>query len=129
MIDDTDFSSADSENFVALVQCRHPSNDDQNEFAGHGSGIIDVPTGLLKKDHTELDDIQYPESNAAHDFEMLKQSLENQWTQDSQASETARSENTKFAEALAAEKADLAEVEKRLASLKASQAVSKSICS
>ena len=95
-----------------VAECRH----DENQFAGHGAGIIDVPTDLLKKAQTELDDIHYSESNSAHDFAMLKQSLQDQWTQDSQA----RSEK---------HRADLAEADKRLTLLKASQADSKSTCS
>ena len=69
----------------------------------------------MKKAQTELDDVHYSESNATHDFAKLKQSIENQWTQDSLAVEQVKSENTHVAADLAAEKADLVEAEKRLA--------------
>ena len=55
----------------------------------------------------------------------FKQSVEDQLEQNNKALEKAETENTEFAAALAAEKAYLAEAEKCLASLVASQAASK----
>ena len=34
---------------MALAHSRQSSNDDEKEFAGHGSHIIDVLTELLKR--------------------------------------------------------------------------------
>ena len=55
MIDAANFSSDDREKLVALVQSRQSSNNDENEFPGHGSDMIDVLTDLQKKGQTELD--------------------------------------------------------------------------
>ena len=71
-------------------------------------------TGLLESAQTELDNNHL----SAHDFVMLKWSLEDQRSEDNKALEKAKSENTEFTAATAAEKADLAEAEKRLASLR-----------
>ena len=57
---------------------------------------------------------------------MLKQSLEDQLAQDNKALEKANTDNAEFASSLEAEKADLAEAQKSLASLEAAQAAAKS---
>ena len=72
VIDAADFLSADWEKLVALVQSRQSSNNDENEFQGHDLSIIDVFTGLLERAQTELDNNHLSESDAAHDFAMLK---------------------------------------------------------
>ena len=47
----------------------------------HSSSDVDVLSGLLDKAQTELDDTRHAESNAAHNFSMLQQSLEDQFAQ------------------------------------------------
>ena len=88
------------------------------------------PAFLQKKiyavSQVELDVFRHAESNAAHDFE-IQQSLEDLLAQDNKVTEKARTDKAEFMTALEAEKADHAE-EKSLATLAASQAVSKSSC-
>ena len=61
---------------------------------------------LLDKAQSELDDTRHAVSNAAHNFAMLKQSLEDQLAHNNKALEKAK------ADSLAAEKVDLAEAER-----------------
>ena len=136
VVDAAAFSSVDKEKLVALVQSRQSSDDDDGElsapaaatYKSHSSDIVDVLNDLLDKAQTELDDTRHAESSAAHNFAMLKQSLEDQLTQNNKALEKAKTDKAEFATALEAEKADLAEAEKSMAALVASQAVSKNSC-
>ena len=57
---------------------------------------------MLDKAQTQLDDTRHSVASAAHNFEMLEQSLEDRLAQD----------KAEFATALGAKKADLAEAEK-----------------
>ena len=76
-------------------------------------------TDLLKKAQTELDNTHHSEFNAAHDFAILQQSLDDQQTQDNKALEKGKSENTEFAAALAAEKKQIWSVKNLAEELKA----------
>eukprot|EP00450_Noctiluca_scintillans_P002421 CAMPEP_0194482150 /NCGR_PEP_ID=MMETSP0253-20130528/4235_1 /TAXON_ID=2966 /ORGANISM="Noctiluca scintillans" /LENGTH=688 /DNA_ID=CAMNT_0039321673 /DNA_START=47 /DNA_END=2116 /DNA_ORIENTATION=+ len=136
VVDAAAFSSADKQKLVALVQSRQASDDGDSEFsapaaaayASHSSDIVDVLNDLLDKAQTQLDETRHAESNAAHNFALLRQSLEDQLAQDNKALEKAKADRAEFSTALAAEKADLAESEKSLTAVEASQAASKSSC-
>ena len=86
----------------------------------HSSNIVDVLSGLLDKAQTEFDDTRHAESNAAHNFSMLQQSLE--------ALKKAKADVAEFTTSWDAEKADLVEAEKSLSASVESQAASKSSC-
>ena len=136
VIDAAAFSSADRQKLVSLVQSRQSSDDDDGElsapaaatYRSHSSDIIDVLNDLLGKAQSKLDDTRHAESHAAHNFARLKQSLEDQLAQDNKVLEKAKTDNAEFATSLEAEKPDLAEAEKSLASLEAAQAAAKSNC-
>merc|ERR1719270_108183 len=77
------FSSADASRLTALVQ--QQSSDDDNvgapaaaTYAGHSSGIIDTLGDLLDKAEAQLADARTKETASLHNFEMLKQSLEDE---------------------------------------------------
>jgi len=80
MVEASLVSSADASRLQAFVQ----SSDDESGlgapdatvYAGHGDGIIDTLQSLLEKAQTELADARKKETTAIHNFEMLKQSLE-----------------------------------------------------
>ena len=71
------------------MQSRPSSNDDDDELSApvvvacksHSSNIVDVLSDLLDQAQTELDDTLHAESNAAHNFSMFQQSLEDQFAQ------------------------------------------------
>ena len=89
VVDVAAFSSAEKQELVVLVQSRPSGNDDDDElFApvvvackSHSSNIVVVLSDLFDKAQTELDDTRHAESNAAHNFSMLQQSLEDQLAQ------------------------------------------------
>merc|ERR1719393_476976 len=82
-------SSADASKLTALVQSSDDSEDnarlrDDEEqlgapaakvYEGHSGGIVDTLQGLLDKAEAQLDTATKKETNARHNFEMLKQSL------------------------------------------------------
>ena len=89
------------------MQSRQSSDDDDGElsapaaatYKSHSSDIVDVLNDLLDKAQTELDDTRHAESNAAHNFAMLKQSLQDQLTQDNKALEKAKTDKAEFSTA------------------------------
>jgi chromosome segregation ATPase len=86
MVSASMFSSADAKTLTALVQSNAQSDDDAEEtgapaaavYEGHSGGILDTLGGLLEKAQTQLDDARNKETAAKHNFEMLKQSLEDE---------------------------------------------------
>ena len=78
------FSSADASRLTALVQ-QQSSEDDADvgapaaaTYEGHSSGIIDTLGDLLDKAEAQLADARNKETASLHNFEMLKQSLEDE---------------------------------------------------
>ena len=121
VVDVAAFSSAEKQKLVALVQSRQARDVDDSElsapaaavYVSHSSDTVDVLNDLLDKAQTLLDVARHAESNAAHNFALLKQSLD-QLTQDIKALTKAKVDNSEFASSLEAERADLAEAEKSL---------------
>ena len=70
----------------------------------HSSNIVDVLSDLLDKAQTELDDTRHAESNAAHNFSMHQQSLEDQLAQLNRAFTKAKADVAESTTSLAAEK-------------------------
>merc|ERR1719262_1788644 len=80
-------SSADASKLTALVQNAR-SDDDDTDFAagtpdsavyeGHSGDIIGVLEGLKDKAEEQLDKARKTETASLHNFEMLKQSLEDE---------------------------------------------------
>ena len=98
-VDAAAFSNVDKQKLVALVQSRPSSNDDDDELSAvvvacksHSSNIVDVLIDLLDRAQTELDDTRHAESNAAHNFSMLQQSLEDQLAQLNRALKKAKAD-------------------------------------
>ena len=75
----------DSEKLLTLVQSRRSTYDD--ELTGHSSNVTDGLTDMLEKAQTEIDGTDHSESNAAHDFAMLKRPFEDRLAQDNEALE------------------------------------------
>jgi len=77
-------NSADAQRLTALVQS-HDTDDDANfgapaatVYGSHSGGILDTLESLLEKAEGQLDKTRKQETAAAHNFEMLKQSLEDE---------------------------------------------------
>jgi len=110
MVEASMLSSADSDRLTALVQSSQESDEDEAGapaaavYEGHSGGILDVLGGLLEKAQTRLDEARKSESTSVNNFQMLKQSLEdnikfsNQETDDSNKGLAKSSESKAGAE-------------------------------
>jgi len=86
MVQASVFSSADASRLTALVQSSSSDDDDDSNFGApdaavyesHSGGIVDTLQGLLDKAQGQLGDAQKKETTSKNNFEMLKQSLEDE---------------------------------------------------
>merc|ERR1719502_103275 len=96
VINAASFSSQDQKNLMALVQSQQASENEDDElqapgapaaavYKTHSSSIFDVLEDLKEKAEGQLADLRKAESNAKHNYEMLKQSLEDQIAADTKA--------------------------------------------
>merc|ERR1719393_966406 len=78
------FSAADAQRLTALVQSSDADSDDAlgapagAVYEGHSGGILDTLGDLMEKAQGQLDDARKKETTALHNFQMLKQSLEDE---------------------------------------------------
>jgi hypothetical protein len=74
------FDSADASRLTALVQSASDDEDagapDAAVYESHSGGIVETLEGLNDKAEGQLSDARKKETSALHNFEMLKQSLE-----------------------------------------------------
>jgi septal ring factor EnvC (AmiA/AmiB activator) len=88
MVQASVFSTADADRLTALVQSSQKSGDSEDEDASgapeaavykdHSAGIVGTLEDLLDKAQAQLDDAVKKETASAYNFDMLKQSLENE---------------------------------------------------
>merc|ERR1719245_2719594 len=77
-------NSADAAHLTALVQSHESEEEDSfgapaaAVYKSHSGGIVETLEGLLDKAEAQLDKARKTETAAAHNFEMLKQSLEDE---------------------------------------------------
>merc|ERR1719492_505502 len=77
-------NSADAAHLTALVQSRDAEDDASfgapaaSVYESHSGGIVETLEGLLDKAEAQLDTARKEETAATHNFEMLKQSLEDE---------------------------------------------------
>merc|ERR1719379_653671 len=78
------FSAADAQRLTALVQSSDSDSDEDvgapagAVYEGHSGGILDTLGDLMEKAQGQLDDARAKETTALHNFQMLKQSLEDE---------------------------------------------------
>jgi len=88
VIDAASLSLHDRNKLIGLVQSGQNEEDDDfdlgapapDAYKSHSSSIIDVLTDLRQKAETQLDEARKEEMNAKHNFQLLKQSLNDQIT-------------------------------------------------
>jgi hypothetical protein len=86
MVQASMLNQADASKLTALVQSSQSSDDDSDDagapaaatYENKSGGIIDSLEGLLEKAQEQLASAQQKETSALHNFEMLKQSLEDE---------------------------------------------------
>jgi len=85
VLDAAAFLSVDQHKLLALVQSQQAAEADEGlgapaaaAYKTHSNSVFDVLEDLKEKAETQLSDLRKAEVNTRHNFEMLKQSLEDQ---------------------------------------------------
>jgi hypothetical protein len=125
VVDAASLSIHDKQTLLGLVQNGQKQEDDALEvdvgapdpaaYKEHGKGIVDVLEDLKQKAVTQLDELRRAESNARHNFELLKQSLEDQMKVDSKELDESKSSKHEASEIHAGASANLETTKKDLA--------------
>jgi chromosome segregation ATPase len=113
----------DKKKLMGLVQANSGNDDDDDEagapaaeaYQSHSRSIIDVLEDLREKAETQLSEARKEESNAQHNYNMLKQSLEDQIAADNKEFGEAKSTKYTANEVKATSEGDLAVTQKDLA--------------
>jgi len=114
------FSSKDQEKLTALVQQNSASDDLEPGapaaavYATHSTGIFDVLEDMKEKAESQLADLRKAESNSKHQYNMLKQSLEDEIEADTKDLDEEKSLKAATEEKKATAEGDLAETVKEL---------------
>lgn len=136
VVDAVAFSTADRQKLVALVQSQQSSDDDDDEpgapaaasYKSHSAGILDVVADMKEKAEGQLSDLRKAEGSTKHNFEMLKQSLEDQIDADTKAKDGETTAQAASSEAKATAEGDLAGTVKDLANAVKGLDVARSDC-
>jgi len=138
LVDAAAFSSADHKKLSALIQSRQTSDDDDAEaetsapaaasYKTHSSSIVDVLDDMKDKAEEELSSLRKAESTAKHNFQMLKQSLEDQIADDSKHLDQEKAAKSAADGEKAAAQGDLEKTQKDLADAKATLETTNANC-
>jgi len=119
---------------VALVQSRNSNDDDEPGapaaavYKTHSTGILDVLADMKDKAEGSLSDLRKAETNSKHNFEMLKQSLEDQMAADTKDMDDEKAAKAEAAEGKATAEGDLGETLKLLKNTKDDLATASATC-
>jgi len=116
VIDAASFSATDKAQLIALVQSQQDTEEDEGDvgapagatYKTHSTGILDVLADLQERAETQLAELRKAEKIAQHNYNMLKQSLSDQLSQDSSDMDTTKSNKAALEEGRAASEGDLA---------------------
>merc|ERR1719414_1013851 len=136
VLDAAAFPSQDQAKLTALVQSQQSEDADDLAFGApaaaayktHSTGILDVLEDLKEKAEGQLSDLRKAESNNRHNFEMLKQSLEDQIAADGKDRADEKAAKSSATEAQVAASSDLDATSKSLASSKDQLATAQATC-
>jgi chromosome segregation ATPase len=115
------FSSNDQTKLTALVQQRAASDDEEMGapaaavYESHSGSIFDVLADMREKADGQLNDLRKAESTTKHNYNMLKQSLEDEMEADNKDMAEEKSLKAASEEQSATAQGDLAETVKELA--------------
>jgi hypothetical protein len=134
VIDGAAFGAADKKKLLALVQS-HSEEDDSElgspaaaTYKTHSGGIFDVLEDMKEKAETELSELRKTEKTAAHNYAMLKQSLEDQLAADNKDLADTKSRKAADEEAKGVADGDLSVTTKELTSSQKGLADTSSHC-
>merc|ERR1719395_475596 len=138
------FSSMDQKKLLALVQSRDtdPSSDEAAAEADeaalgapaaavyktHSTSIVDVLEDLKDKAEAELADLRKAETNAQHNYDMLRQSLEDQKAADEKDLADEKGVKAAAEEEKATAEAELADLRKAETNAQAALATAQTTC-
>merc|ERR1719498_993913 len=97
-------------------------------YKSHSTGIVDVLEDLKEKAEGELSDARKAESNAKHNYNMMKQSLEDQMANDNKDLDGEKAAKANAQEEKAAAEGDLATTIKELKTAQEGLATANSNC-
>merc|ERR1719230_370280 len=111
------FSSSDRKHLLALVQSQQQQESDDEDlelnapaaavYESHSGSIVDVLEDMKEKAEEELSELRKEEASSLHNFEMLKQSLEDQMAADTKDMKEEKSDKAKAEEDKATAEGDL----------------------
>jgi chromosome segregation ATPase len=134
IVDAAGFKAVQKDKLMALVQSRDDDDDDDvgapaaKTYESKAGSIVDVLGDMKEKAETELADLRKAESNTAHNYDMLKQSLDDQIAADTKSKEEEESKMAAAEEEKATAEGDLAEVSKNLAAAESELSTLSSDC-
>jgi len=134
VVDAAGFSTSDHQKLIALVQSKQGDEDSEMgapaaaTYESQSGGIVGVLEDLKEKAETELSEARKAESSAKHNYEMMKQSLEDQMAADTADLNEQKSAKASAEEGKAAAEGDLASTVKSLADSEAALATAHGDC-
>merc|ERR1719464_2047484 len=136
ILDAAAFPSQDQAKLAALVQSQQTEDADDLSFGApsaaayktHSSSILDVLEDLKEKAEGQLSDLRTAESNNHHNFQMLRQSLEDQSAADTKDMEDEKAGKASASESKTSAESDLDATSKSLANSEQQLATAKATC-
>jgi len=134
VLDAAAFPSSDQKKLVAFVQAQqNDEDDDAGAPAGavyktHSNNILDVLEDLKEKAEGQLADLRKAEVNTRQNFQMLKQSLDDQTAADTKDMDDEKAAKAAAGEAKATAEGDLGMTAKELTSSQQQRATAHSSC-
>jgi len=140
VVDAAAFTSADKQKLLAMVQSRQgAANDAAGEdedlappaaavYKSHSSNILDVLEDMKEKAEEQLSELRKAETSAKHNYQMLRQSLEDQMTADTKDLQEEKVAKASASEGKATAEGDLATTVKDLADSKAALELAQGNC-
>jgi len=125
VIDAAGFVGIDKKKLVAMVQSQNSENDEAEVgapaatvYKSHSSGLLDVLEDMKEKAEASLSDLRNEEKNSQYNYELLKQSLEEQMAADGKDMDDAKAAKAEASESKATADGDLEETVKMLTNTK-----------
>jgi len=132
VVDAAGFASSDQQKLVALVQAQQSDSDmgapAAAAYKGQSGGILDVLEDLKDKAETELAEARKAESSTKHNYDMMKQSLEDQMSADTKNMNEQKSAKEGAEEGKATAEGDLSTTVKALKESEEALGVANSDC-
>merc|ERR1719245_1957404 len=136
IVDAASFSSADKQKLLSMVQAQQNEAVDDADLGApaaalyktHSTGILDVLEDLKEKAEEQLSGLRKAETNAKHNYTMLKQSLTDQIAADNKDMADEKASRASSEQAKATAEGDLANTVKDLADGKTTLQTSSTSC-